>query len=481
MWRLGAILLLAGVAHAQAIVGTVTDSVTHAPIPNVMLTLFGVTRYGVTTSETGSFQLEDVKPGKYYLNVMKPGYVLAPSQRDVQVARDMRLDIEMDPLGRIEVRVRYADGRPAPRAQVWLSAAPNGALRGATADVGGRFAFADLQPGEYHVRAAGNSRDPKPEGEIWAPTWFPSAIDGAAAEAIGVSNGATATADIRLRSVAARRIAGLVRDDAGRPAQGATVSILSPGEEQNFFTGEDGEFEFVVHDGEWRLSAVRKDAGGERRGVTTVFVARHDVENAAIRLALPFSVPVIFDRDGPAERQSFLVTLRPVDAAAPNPIAFAPDANRTAIQNVYPGRYEIQCLDSTPGYYLESIKVGQAEVLRRPIDIWDGSAPIRITYRSGAGVLSGVVTDGPRATVVVVNADEPASAARIRSFIVASGGRFEISTLRPGDYYVFAVEHAGPEIASPGFLNAVLPRAEKVHLEKGGAVALSLKLTQWPE
>lgn len=62
------------------------------------------------------------------------------------------------------------------------------------------------------------------------------------------------------------------------------------------------------------------------------------------------------------------------------------------------------------------------------------------------------------------------------------GGGFDFRNLRPGDYYVFAVDRNDPAaMSTPAFRRAVLPRAEKVHLEKGGAVVLNLKIIPWPE
>jgi hypothetical protein len=206
MWRLFAILLLAAAAYPQSIDGTLSDSITHAPIPGVIVTLLGPARYNSTTDEAGVFHFPNVQPGKYFLNIVKAGYVLPlPQSGTFHVDRDMRLSVEMDPLGRVEGRVRYPDGRPAPRAAVTLTGAGHNYT--GDADPGGHFLIEDVVSGSYVLRATGAAWDPKPEGEIWAPTWFPSTIDRAAAEPIPVTNGLTVTHDIRLRSVPARRVA----------------------------------------------------------------------------------------------------------------------------------------------------------------------------------------------------------------------------------------------------------------------------------
>jgi hypothetical protein len=479
---LAALLLLASATHAQSVDGTLTDSVSHAPIPNVIVTLLGPQRYNDTTDEAGVFHMGPVAPGKYVLNIVKAGFVLPPERRaGFQVDSDTRLSVVMDPLSLVEGRVRYPDGRPAPRASVWLTPNPDGPERNRIADIGGHFVFDDVKPGHYILRAEAAPGDPKMEGEIWAATFFPSTTDRAAAEPIRVAIGLDATHEIRLRSVPARRVRGIVRDETGRPANGATVALKLTDihEEHTAQTGEDGAFDFLARDGEWRILATRKDGEIERQGYGNVVVSKHDLENVEIRMALPFSVPLIIDRDDPpgATGRPFpsMVFLSRTD----QPGIIRPSAE--ALQNVYPGRYQIQPLSSGPGLYVESIKLGEVEVYGRPIDLWDGSLPIRITYKRGAPVVRGTVEEGGGATVAIFNADETLVTETVHSTAAGSGGRFEFGGLRPGDYYVVALDPHDPAIATPAFRRTVLPRAGKVHLEKGGSVLLHLKITPWPE
>jgi hypothetical protein len=470
MGRLAALFLLASALHAQSVDGILIDSITHAPIPDVIVTLLGPVRYNGTTDAAGAFRIESVERGKYVLNIVKAGYVLPSGRRAVQIDSDAHLAIEMDPLGRIEGRVHYPDGRPAPRAPVWLRAWPAGAVRTATADAGGGFLFEDLAPGQYAVGAAGAAGDPKPEGEIWAVTWFPSATDPASVEPIRVSTGVAAAPDIRLRSVPARHVHGVVRDEAGRPAGGAGVTLRSgsPGEERTAQTREDGGFDFVVPAGDWRLDAVQQAGDVERRGSGRLTVTKHDVENFEILLALPFSVPLVVERDepekpGPRFSSVFLFALDgPSVASSPS----------EALKKVYPGRYSIQPMGGFPGQYVESVKIGETEVYGRPAEIWDGSQPIRVTYRNGAASIRGVVENGEGTAVAIMSADESLSMEGVRTTTAGAGGRFELGNLRPGDYYVAALERAAlrpPELRQ---------RGQKIHLERGATAVLSLKIVE---
>lgn len=468
--------------HAQMVDGTLTDSVSHGPIPGVIVMLLGAERYEAVADEAGSFHIGPVQPGKYALNIVKRGYLLPPaSQASFPVDSDTRLSVQMDPLSLVRGRVRYPDGRPAPRASVWLSQHPNGAARTVTADAGGDFVFDEVRPGQYILLAVANTRDPRAEGEVWAATYFPSTIDRASAQPIGVITGVTASQDIRLRSVPARHIRGIARDHDRRPANGVTVTLNAAalGEQPTAQTGEDGAFDFLAYDGEWRLTASRKAGDAEERGAVSVLVSKHDIENLEVRMALPFSIPIVIERDDPpgAEGRPYLTTAYLFHLDPPSMVA----ATGGAFQNVYPDRYRIYASSFGPGTYLESIKLGEVEVYGLPVEIGDGSLPIRIAFKRGAPVVGGTVESGDGATVVIFSADESSLGEDLRTVKTSRGGRFEIGNLRPGDYYLLAFDRYDPLTFTAALRRAVISRAEKVHPEKGGTVILNLKVTPWPQ
>jgi hypothetical protein len=266
----------------------------------------------------------------------------------------------------------------------------------------------------------------------------------------------------------------VVRDETGEPAAGVSVRL----ENQTVVTGADGAFEFVTREGEWRLTGSRKDAGVERRGFATALVSRHDLENVEVRLALPFSVPLIIesDEDKPAPGRPTIppmILLSPVEGI-PQFVEATPDG----IPDIYPGRYTIQFVGRLSKSYVESIKLGDLEVYGRPFDLRDGSQSIRITIRLGGAWIRGSLQNEDAATVVVVDAGESVNHPRLYPL---TGPRFDIGPLHPGDYYVFAVGRTG---APPDFTRSVmlplLQRAEKVHLDKGGVATMDLKVVPWP-
>ncbi len=73
------------IAHAQQtgiISGGVSDSVSHAPVPNAQITIRGSAR-GAVTNAAGEYTLRDVPAGAVIVSVQRLGF--APAQRSVQV------------------------------------------------------------------------------------------------------------------------------------------------------------------------------------------------------------------------------------------------------------------------------------------------------------------------------------------------------------------------------------------------------------
>jgi hypothetical protein len=470
MARVAALLLLAAAARAQSVHGMLTDSMTRAPIPDVIVTLLGPSRYNGTTDQSGVFHIDGVKPGKYVLNILKAGYLLSADFRgSFAIEKDTRLSITMDPLGRVEGRIRYFDGRPAPRASVWLRGVPTGSFLSETADAGGHFVFEDVKPGNYVMHAVSAPGDPKPEGEIWVATWFPSTTDQASAEPIRVGSGTMETRDVRLRSVPARRLRGVVRDEAGQPAAGVTVTLGGGAGGQTDVRGADGAFEFVVYDGGWFVTATRKDGEVELRGGAAVTVARHDVEDATVRLLRPFTLPVVFERDDvPGPDAVFLFPTEPLGPVMRQV--------KGGVAPVYPGSYRVEIPFAGFGGYLESVRLGDLEVMNKTFSLWDGSQPLRVVIRRGAATVRVTVEKGDGAAVLIVGSDEtPRMAMR------GPDGSFQLS-VRPGDYYVLAFDRADARLlSSPSMWRPLLGHAERVHLEKDGLATVTLKAIPAPQ
>jgi hypothetical protein len=149
----------------------------------------------------------------------------------------------------------------------------------------GEFRIFGLPAGDYTVAAVPQSRFgamPTNASTVPATTYFPGTADIEAATPVSVTaNQSTSGLELRLVSVAAYRVSGIVVDSAGNPVAGAMV-MLMPDRRQvmpllgavtgNARSGPNGAFALDgVPAGTYRASAtvpVASGSGGVVRGFT---------------------------------------------------------------------------------------------------------------------------------------------------------------------------------------------------------------------
>jgi hypothetical protein len=498
------------IAQNGAVEGIVTNSATQAGIPGVVVTLTASTgardsqvgTYRTTSDASGAFRIADVQEGRYSASFQKTGFVgLAPDQpanRPFLVAPrgdPLRLSAELVPGASLRGRVVDSEGHPA-----------------AITDSAGSFVFHVLEPGSYVLAArpflagsalAGDRPEkvsplpaPPAEGgpQIWAPTYFPGFADRTQAERIIVRAGAELSGyEIRLCSVPSCRIRGIVLNEDGSPAAKVPVKLTPADQwepqEAQAFTSDGGAFEFpAVRPGEWRLIADASHDGLELRGFDAALVTNHDAENLEIRLSSPFTLNGFVDRQEPRDqegnRKLTAVYLVPEDGPLDQQVAgFHKQDGTLQIEHVVPGRYVITPLGFIPGYYVASVLLGDREVIGQEVNLTNGSTPFRVIYRPNAGRVLGTVEKGEGSTVVLLPKEEAFLDGQfIRSAKCESGGKFEVGSLRPGDYYAFAFDHVDfGALEDPAFVRSLAPRAVTVQVKEGEIASMGLQLTHWPE
>ncbi len=249
------------------------------------------------TDADGRFVFERIIPGEYRLNVQKSGLVWGsapapgvPALPPIVVTAGQPVavaDIAMSRGGAIAGRVFDSNGEPIADARVFaLRRLPRGAAAfGGFAPAGpsvqtndlGEFRLFGLGAGEYAVaampRTIGSTASPSTAKTTPTTTYFPSVTDPEAATALGVTAPDTINGiEIRLASVPAFRVTGIVVDASGAAVANAMV-MLRPtnrvpimGPAGNVRTGENGGFAIGgVPAGTYRVSAapmVRTASGG---------------------------------------------------------------------------------------------------------------------------------------------------------------------------------------------------------------------------
>ena len=253
-----------------------------------------------------------------------------------------------------------------------------------TTDNDGNFAFNNLLPGSFTVRARPKPVTPAKEAadnRIEAVlTWFPSAIESTQAAPVIVRAGAdTSGIRIQLRTVPVYRVRGVVLNEAGKPAAKTTVNLhsreaepgngatimmnlgrarmwfpetgMGPAVETTVTDGQ-GAFEFPsVREGDWLLRAESEwgyieDTKRDIQAVAShvVSVSKRDAGDIEIRLAANFELPLTVDFEdapGASGDDRLMVVLLPVDGG-PAVLGMRAKQNENLIlDRTYPGEYRV--------------------------------------------------------------------------------------------------------------------------------------------
>jgi hypothetical protein len=151
-----------------------------------------------------------------------------------------------------------------------------------------------------------------------------------------------------------------------------------------------------------------------------------------------------------------------------------------------PGQYYARILGGIPGWSVESVRLGDRDLLDLPIDLGtDHVAGVELRVVQSQASISGTVNldakpDG-QATVLVFPEDKrlwkapDVAPTRFRSVRASTKGRFRVDDLRPGRYFLVAVPDSRVEgWNTPEQLGVLEPLAISVQLERGGSQSVTL-------
>jgi len=285
----------------------------------------------------------------------------------------------------------------------------------------------------------------------WTRTWYPGVTDAAGAGKFVLSAGGDLdNIVIRLKAAPAHAVRGVLRSPEGKPAAGVEVTLSSTRGLFKTKSGEDGSFEFVTVDGDWRLSAdAQAGARSDRlRASRFVTVAGRDLEGVKLQLDAPVAVELRVVAQAPEDGAAPPFRPPPMMFTAVDPsgvgilgdrVLARPEADGTYhLSGVYPRSYELGG-QPPPGYYLGAMRLGETPVAGRTVELTAG-AVLTVVFQADGGAVRGTVENCGDGGVLLVPQDPAARRSEeIRRTLCEAGGRYEFAGVRPGDYYVIAL------------------------------------------
>jgi hypothetical protein len=481
--------LLAGIAAAQTVSGTVVNGVTHEPIRSVQVRLLGASKDApsATTDASGSFRIS-APAGDYYVLAVWAGYDvpdLTSHRVHVEDGQDPApLQLALMPYPKLRGRVLDPERHPVGGIQVSVVPFRGVTVAPAVTDKEGRYEFKTLAPGEYALLA----NPLEAGGSEFAPTYFPNAADSLGAERIAAKSGAELTGyDIVLRGGPFFKVSGRVVDDGGRPAARATVTIETSDAVYGTAAADaEGAFEIEhVPAADLHVSAVWKQGETELRGFAPVAVTRHDVENVTLRLAAPVVLTATVELDGEelGAAVGTYASLSPVQGVGRRNVAITGD-NGIRFE-AYPGRYILfYAPPRAQSGYLEAVRMGDRDITMQEFEVAPGMLPLRFILRTGGGHVNATVDDGARPGAVVLVPQEPRlrTAPFLLQSLQSTGGKWTFNNVRPGDYYALAIQGAIRlnDLGDPAYMSALAPQAAAVHVERGETANVTLTWARLP-
>jgi len=502
--KLWAILLAAaGAAFAQTVEITVLSAGDGARVAGVKVELRQndrAIRQGVTDGQ-GACRFDALEEGDYAAAYTKSGYrqvrrtgAGGPAFHVASGGNALRVEARMLRLGQLSGRV-LGSGKPVAGADVQLFLAGNFISQDARTNANGEFAFRDVDPGTYVLSARATKASPPAPAEDgrklgWVRTWYPGEPDSAGASKLLVAEGSDWFGqDILLRSVAVHRVAGRVFSPKGEPIGGATVKAAPPEEfavadfELATQSKEDGSFEFAeLPDGNWRLTAEAKADGLDLYAGRVETVDGRDLDHVELRFIPPFSIKgklVRTPSGTPAEKKTVGVMLAQKEGGYRLTLGMTREDGTFQIDSVAQGIYRFQPTSPGAPYYLASIESGGRDLTGHWVELTPGMLPVTINYRSDGGSVRGTVEDCGGATVVLAPQDPLLQYFEfVRQAKCGPSGRFEITGLRPGEYYAFAFEKPAGMLEISSVAVKWVNQAVRITVRAGEATDASLKVTQ---
>ena len=506
-------------ARQGSIRGKVTAADTGQPIANAAIRLTGGTfttlkPHWEYTGADGTYEIADLPPGRYTVSASRVGYLRLdygqqrPDERGADVivsasSASDRIDFTLPHDGVITVRVLDERGEPAPgysvRAYRQNPASGSRLVAAGEADPfliratddRGEIRLWGLAPGEYYVGVEPGTLASvlTPSRRTQGQTFYPgTTADTALPVTVGL--GQEVFVEIPLVSVRAARISGVIVGQApltSPPRVSLTRRLVgSSGGGPPIAVRPDGSFSASgLGPAEYDISARTENEGGTLR----VQVSGQDLDGLVLTMkpAVTLRGRLTFDSRAPI-RSASPSTLRILPTFTEG-IAFVSSSTINADWSFEIGGVTGVGVLRPPqltGWFLKAVVIEGKDVTDVPVDLASiGARPIEVQLTQRLSQVSGSVLDAANRptmgySVVVFPADSTQWTSYSRFIATArpdQNGRFLITGLPPGNYFVRAVEllRSGAE-RNPDTLERLRSGATALMLKDQESASVTLRL-----
>jgi len=509
--------------------GTVRNGVTGEVLAKASVNLMSMGRqrqsYAATSDAAGKFVITGIEPGQFRLSVRRNGFVSSDQagRRSISPGSTLTLgtsqaiknvEAKLIPHGVVTGRVYDSDGEPIVSASVQLMRyqyAPQGQRELSTTSATqtndlGEYRLFGVPPGKYFLGVAAPGRGLGPFGRAGGssgtegpiPTFYPGTAEPSQAGPIEVAMGGTVQGiDVRMMTVRTFDVRGQVAG-ATLGRRGGSVMLIPSGSAAsgnlppmmrgglNGSVRPDGEFVVRgVPPGAYSIIVDSFEGEQRMRGTGEVTVGDRHVDNAQVMMHPSFEIPVSVRVDGQAtvDFSRVAVSLVPrerVGRMGGGGAGRVGEDGKAVMQQVFPGHYDVVVSGLPAGYFVKSVRAGEAESLADGARIQPGMQLDIVLSAKGATVSGQVANEKGNpvssASVILMAPNAPLQQ-RLRTTSVDQQGQFNLVGVAPGDYFLAALEDADAGVYwEPEFLTRNEKMIEKISVREGDSETKPLKV-----
>ena len=328
---------------------------------------------------------------------------------------------------------------------------------------------------------ASQDQGAKAPSESEISTYYPNAPDARTAVPVEVKAGEELRGvDILMRRAQVFSVRGSLVLPAGTPAANASLTLAAREGIANAYASPkpDGTFEFRgVAPGAYVLSCQTQ---GGLSGRLELAVAGADLDGLKVPMAAATPIAGTLKMEGAPPAAWPTLTLTGVNRALDVTLKVEANGTFQMPLSASPIECELRIADLPPGVYVKSIRFAGQENPRGRIDIGGAGGNLEILLATGAATLTGKVNNaaGDASPGALVTAwPRTAGDNRVKSASTDQNGEFEIEGLAPGDYFIAAWEEIPSGLVEDtSFLGRFQTAMTSATLESNGHASAVVKL-----